>query len=67
MTYGEFVGQKFEKRGFRKGHLEGRKESKGKIARDLLLKLNLDMHTVQKATKLPIYKLRKILEENKRS
>jgi hypothetical protein len=57
MTYGQFLKQE----GIEIGKKEGREE----VAKTMLLKLGLDVDTVQRATELPKTALEKILQESR--
>ena len=55
------AARQLEKRGEIKGKMEGKVEGKIEIAKNLLLKLHLDIATVQQATELSKAELEKIL------
>jgi predicted transposase YdaD len=54
-----------KKEGILQGRKEGILEGKKETARNMLLRLHLDLDTVEKATQLPKDELEKILQENK--
>jgi predicted transposase YdaD len=65
-VYNEYVNKSLKERDYLVSAEEkGREEGREEVAKNMLLRLKLDIGTVQKATELPRATLEKILQENK--
>ena len=57
------AARQLERKGRQEGKQKGKQEGRQEVARNMLVKLHLDLDTVQKATELTEEELQEILKE----